>query len=116
MPISAGVGRAALTILSLGVLVVSGWTFVRNGGQLHKGGSIPLLSGTAAADVELQTAATSMLEAKAAIGSYAHTDLHPFHNLVVAYADDNSYCLQLGSGSAARHLAGPSGVPAPGPC
>jgi hypothetical protein len=110
------VGRAAVTVLSLLALVVSGWAFVKNGGQLHKGGKVALLGGTEGVDVELQAAANQMLEAKIAAGSFQGIELHGFHNLTIARADDRGYCLQVGYGAAARHLAGPGGLPGPGAC
>jgi hypothetical protein len=45
-------------------------------------------------------------------GTYAGVSLPPADNVVVVRAGATSYCLQ----SAGRHLAGPNGVPAPGPC
>ena len=109
-------GRAAVTVLALAALVASGWAFVKNGGQLHKGGKVALLEGVAAMDVELEAAANQMLQAKVAAGSFQGIELHGFHNLTVARADDYGYCLQVGYGNAARHLAGPGGLPTPGAC
>ena len=117
MPIPGGnVGRAALTVLSLLALVASGWAFAKNGGHLHKGGSVPLLDGPEAVDIELQAAATQMLQAKIAAGSFQGIELRDFHNLTIARADDFGYCLQVGYGANARHLAGPGGTPLPGGC
>ena len=113
---SAGVGRAALTVLSLLALVASGWAFVTKGGHLHRGGTTPLLGGAAAVDVELEAAASQMLQAKVEAGSFQGIELRHFHNLAIARADDSRYCLQVGGGSSARHLAGPGGVPGPGGC
>ena len=109
-------GRAAVFVFSLCALAASGWAFVQNGGHLHKGGSVALLAGREAVDFELQSAASQMLQAKATIGTYDHVQLSAFHNLVIARSDETSYCLQVGSGSAARHLQGPGGTPATGPC
>jgi hypothetical protein len=110
------VGRAAVTVLSLLALVVSGWAFVGNGGHLHKRGTVALVGGTQAVDVELQAAGTRMLEAKIAAGSFQGIELRGFHNLTIARSDDRGYCLQVGYGASARHLAGPGGVPGPGAC
>ncbi|HEY2937264.1 MAG TPA: hypothetical protein VGJ25_11740 [Gaiellaceae bacterium] len=109
-------GRAAVTVLALVALVASGWAFVENGGHLHKGGSVALLGGTEAVDIELQAAASQMLQAKIAAGSFQGIELRHFHNLTIARADDLGYCLQVGYGDAARHLAGPGGTPTPGAC
>ena len=97
-------------------MAASGWAFVQNGGQLHRGGSVPLLAGQAAVDFELQSAASQLLQAKAIVGTYDHAQLPAYHNLAIARADETSYCIQVGSGVQARHLAGPGGLPAPGPC
>jgi hypothetical protein len=110
------VGRAAIFVISLCVLAASGWVFVQNGGSLHKGGSVGLLSGEAAVDFELQSAASQLLQAKADIGTYDQVRLPAFHNLMVVRADERSYCMQVGAGSQARHLAGPGGLPSAGPC
>ena len=45
-------------------------------------------------------------------GTYGGLTLPPVDNVVVVRADAVSYCLQSGG----QHLAGPNGVPAPGPC
>jgi hypothetical protein len=112
----SAVGRAAVFVVSVCALAASGWAFVQNGGQLHKGGSVALLAGREAVDFELQSAAAQMLQLKATLGTYDHASLPAFHNLVIARSDEVSYCLQVGSGAEARHLSGPGGVPAPGPC
>jgi hypothetical protein len=110
------VGRAAAFVLSLCALGASGWALVENGGHLHRGGRVALLAGREAVDFELESAASQMLQTKATVGTYDHASLPPFHNLVIVRSDESSYCLQVGSGSSARHLSGPSGSPAPGPC
>jgi hypothetical protein len=110
------VGRAAAFVLSVCALGASGWTFVHNGGRLHRGGHVALLAGREAVDFELQSAASQMLQLKATLGTYDHASLPAFHNLVIARSDETSYCLQVGSGSEARHLTGPGGLPASGPC
>ncbi len=109
-------GRAALTVLCLLALVASGWAFAKNGGHLHRGGSVALPTGTAAVDQELQAAAAQMLQAKIAADSFQGIELRGFHNLTIARADDYGYCLQVGYGARARHLAGPGGTPLPGDC
>ena len=109
-------GKAAFFVLTVCCLVASGWAFAHNGYRLHRGGTVRLVFGVAAQDVELQAAASQMLEAKVAAGSYDSINLRAFHNLVIARADERSYCLQVESGNRARHLAGPGGTPQPGPC
>ena len=108
--------RAAALVLCLLGLVASGYAFVHNGYRLHRGGSVPFTSGTAATDLELQTAASQLLQAKAAVGTYDSIDLKPFHNLYVVRANETSYCIQIGNGPGARYVAGPGGRPAPGTC
>jgi hypothetical protein len=110
------VGRAALFVLSVLALAGSAWTFARNGGHLHRGGQVELVTGREAQDVELEAAAAQMLQGKLAAGSFEGLQLRGFHNLTIVSADDARYCLQLGSGGSSRHLAGPGGVPAAGPC
>jgi hypothetical protein len=50
----------------------------------------------------------------AASGTYAGATVPAGVTLVAA--DAVSYCLQAGTGAAARHLAGPGGSPTPGRC
>jgi hypothetical protein len=110
------VGRAAAFVLSICALAASGWAFVEHGGRLHQGGHVALLAGQEAVDVELQSAATQLLQAKVETGTFSQTGLPAFHNLAIVRADDTTYCIQVSSGPEARHLTGPGGVPAPGPC
>lgn len=109
-------GRAALFVLSLLALGGSAWAFVNDGGRLHRGGHIELPTGVEAQDVELQAAAAQMLQGKLDAASFAGLELRGLHNLTIVHADDTSYCLQLGAGPGSRHLDGPGGLPAPGPC
>ncbi len=110
------VARAALFVLTLLGLAASGWMFVHNGFALHKGGTVSLLSSTATMDAELEAAATMLLQARVSVGTYAYTDLRHFRDLALVRADETSFCIQVGVGADARHLAGPGGYPAPGPC
>jgi hypothetical protein len=50
----------------------------------------------------------------AATGTYAGATVPPGVTLVAA--DTASYSLQVGTGEATGHLAGPGGSPTPGPC
>ena len=109
-------GRAAVFVLSMCALGASGWAFVHNGGHLHRGGGVTVLAGTAAVDFELQSAASQLLQAKALVGTYEQAALPAYHDLAIVRADGESYCLQVGNGAQARHLGGPGGLPAAGPC
>ncbi len=62
-------------------------------------------------------AAVPVLQAHfAQAGTYAGATLPPSHGVTLVRADGTSYCLQAGTGETARHVVGPAGAPAPGPC
>ena len=108
--------QAAAFVLAVCALAASGWTFWHNHYQLHKGGSVVLLSGPKVVEYELQTAANVMTQAKAETGTFEMTDLRGFRNLDVVFATDRAYCLQVGVGADAMHYPGPAGPVATGPC
>ncbi len=108
--------RAAAFVLAMGALAASGWTFWHNHYQLHKGGSVVLLSGPQLAEYELQAAARTMAEAKRETGTFEMTDMREFKNLAVVFANDRAYCLQVGVGPDAMHYLGPAGPVKTGPC
>jgi hypothetical protein len=61
------------------------------------------------------TAAEATVEGqRSSTGSYAGAPVTP--PIVLARADATSYCIELGQGKLARHVAGPNGSPASGPC
>jgi hypothetical protein len=63
-----------------------------------------------------QAAATQLEAYRAENGSYQGATLPPSFGVVLVRADASSYCVQVGSGSAARHEVGPNGPPQPGAC
>ena len=105
--------RAAALLLSLLGLSVSAYAFSHNGFRLHRGGKVDIAIGS---DYELDAAARMLLEAKAEVGTFAASDLRWFHNMTLVRADETSYCIQVGWGPSARHLAGPGGRPVAGAC
>ena len=110
-----GVTRAALFVLVLGGLTMSGWTLYQKDFHAQRGGSVKLVQGRELAMIELTAAGTSEAAAKSAIGTYADTDLRDFKDLRVVYANDTVFCLEVHKGGV-YHLAGPGGSPADGPC
>ena len=108
--------RAAMSVMVLGGLVMSGWTLYTKDFHAQRGGSVNLVHGRELAMIELTAAGTSEAAAKSAIGTYADTDLRSFKDLRVVYANDTVYCLEVGKGGGTFHLAGPGGSPADGPC
>jgi hypothetical protein len=110
------VTRAALFILVLGGLAVSGWSLYQKDFQASRGGTVNLAHGRELAYIELTAAGTSEAGAKAAIGTYADTDLRAFKDLKVVYANDTVFCLQVAKDGGTYHLAGPGSGPADGPC
>jgi len=108
--------RAALFVMILGGLVMSGWTLYSRDFHAQQGGSVKLVQGRELAVIELTAAGTTEAAAKSAIGTYADTDLRNFKDLRVVYANDTVFCLEVRKGGGTFHLAGPSGSPADGPC
>ena len=67
----------------------------------------------AAAAVNLQQAAATLAQFRAANGTYAGADVA---GVTLVRADATSYCLQAISDGAVFHEAGPGGAPAAGHC
>jgi len=70
----------------------------------------------AAAGAGFQAAAPVLQAHFAQAGTYAGAAVPPSHGVTLVRADGTSYCLQAGTGGTARHVVGPAGSPAPGPC
>jgi type II secretory pathway pseudopilin PulG len=72
---------------------------------------------TAAVSAINFTAAATQLEAfHAENATYAGATLPPSFGVTLVRADDATYCLQSGTGSAVQHFAGPGGAAAVGHC
>lgn len=69
-----------------------------------------------AAAASFQAAAPVLQAHLVQAGTYAGASLPPAYGVTLVRADATSYCLQAGTGAAARHVVGPGGAPAPGPC
>ena len=69
-----------------------------------------------AAAASFQAAAPVLQAHFAQAGTYAGAVVPPNYGVTLVRADTTSYCLQAGTGESARHLAGPAGSAAPGPC
>jgi hypothetical protein len=108
--------RAAMFVLMIGCLGLSGYTLYQRDFEADRGGSVRLVHGRDLAFVELTAAATTESEAKALVGTYGATNLRRFADLRVIYANETVYCLQVRKGGGTYHLAGPGGSPADGPC
>ena len=108
--------RAALFVLTIGGLVLSGWTLYQKDFRAQQGGTVKLVHGRDLAFIELIAAAANESEAKSLIGTYSETNMKRFQDLKVVYANETVYCLQVHKGGATYHLSGPSGSPAAGPC
>jgi hypothetical protein len=70
----------------------------------------------AVGSVNFTQAATELTAYQAENGTYAGAALPQSVGVTLVRADASSYCLQAGSGTTVQHFAGPSGVPAAGPC
>ena len=69
-----------------------------------------------AAAASFQAAAPVLQAHFAQAGTYAGAVVPPSHGVTLVRADGTSYCLQAGTEETARHVVGPAGPPAPGPC
>jgi len=110
------VTRAGGFVLMMIVLFLSGYTLYVKHFQLHRGGSLHLISGRELAYTELRAAAHSETEARSLVGTYRDTSLRSFRHMRVIYANDTVYCLQIQVEGGTFHLAGPDGHPSDGPC
>jgi hypothetical protein len=110
------VARAAVFVLTLLGLAVSGVKLVRVDFQPHRGGKTALIKGEELAYVELTAAVDVMAEAKALVGTYAYTDLKRFKNLRTVSATETRFCLEVVKDGSVFHVAGPGRKPGPGAC
>ena len=69
-----------------------------------------------AAGASFQAAAPVLQAHFAQAGTPAGAPPPPRHGPPLARADGTSYRRQAGPGETARHVVGPAGAPAPGPC
>jgi hypothetical protein len=108
--------RAPLTIVLVIALAFGGWQLLAR--QADRAST----SAGDSADALVETvsgayftgAQVSLESQRRATGSYAGTPLQPPVTLV--RGDATSYCIQLDRPPQVRHLAGPGGSPAAGPC
>jgi len=70
----------------------------------------------AASTANFQAAAPALQAWFAEQGTYAGATLTPAFGVQLVRADAASYCLQSGAGATTRHVVGPAGSPAAGPC
>lgn len=70
----------------------------------------------AASTANFQAAAPALQAWYAEHATYAGATLAPAFGVQLVRADAASYCLQSGTGESARHVVGPAGSPAAGPC
>src|ERR687888_157927 len=108
--------RAALFVLMIAGLALSGYTLNQKDFRPAEGGNVKLVHGRELAFIELTAAATAESQAKALIGTYSETNLRKFKDMKVVYANETVFCLQVHKGGATYHIGGPGGSPAVGPC
>jgi hypothetical protein len=112
--------RSLSLVSLLAALALGGWllmTQMRETGPTSATGKQAIEDASAAASTASFQAAAPALQAWfAEQGTYAGATLPPAFGVRLARADATSYCLEAGTGETARHLVGPGGSPAPGPC
>ena len=117
-PVDTGtVARSFALIAALAALAVGGYLYVQSADQAAStsGAAVEDAATEAAADSTLLVARTGLEASFAANGTYAGATVPPGVTLVNASAV--SYCLQIGTGTAVRHLTSPGpGTAQPGPC
>ena len=109
--------RFYLTIgLTIAAVAVGGWKMllpVGSGSQKEITQSVSGMLNTISG-AEFTGAEATLDAQRSATGSYTGAPVTAPITLV--RADEASYCIQLVQGSTARHVAGPGGTPAAGPC
>ncbi len=101
----------------LAVVAVGGYLYAQSAREAvppSGAGAVLDAAELAAADATLLAARTSVESFFLTNGTYAGATVPT--GVVLVGATAASYCLQTGSGTAARHVAGPGATPAPGPC
>jgi hypothetical protein len=73
-------------------------------------------TGDSAAADELMSAATALDAAQTNGQGFANADFRSFKGLVLAFASNSNYCIQVQKAGKWYHLAGPGGIPAAGTC
>jgi hypothetical protein len=109
--------RALAFVSLLAVVAIGGYVYTQSAPEpagSTPGTAVEHAAAGAAADANLLTARTAVEAFFAAGGTYVGASAPAGVTLVAA--DASTYCLQSDSGATARHLAGPGGSPAAGPC
>ena len=104
-------------LVACGACGAAVYTHVRNDGLptfLHRLGLNQ--SGGQAADDELLSAGVLLENDRSAYGTYRRTNLSHFKGLTLAYASDQSYCVQVEKAGKWYHLTGPEGLTLGGAC
>lgn len=102
--------------LTLAALTFGGWRVMVPGAHGASDGVDESVSSMLSTVVKAQfTGAEASLDAqRMATGSYANAVVQA--PIVLTWADDTSYCLQLEQGAELQHVVGPGGTPEPGRC
>lgn len=109
--------RALALVSLLAVVAIGGYVYTQSASETAgstPGAAVQEAAAGATADANLLTARTGVEAFFAAGATYVGAPTPTGVTLVAA--DSATYCLQISSGAAARHLAGPGGSPAAGPC
>ena len=112
--------RSFFVLISTVVLVASGIVLYE---RIQRDGVDKVLhslsfrqSGQQAAASDLLAAAVVLEQSHEAKDTYARADLSRFKGLVLAYASDSNYCIQVAKAEKWYRLSGPGGSPASGSC
>ena len=122
VPIEAFMGR----LLGLPFLVISlaggAYMFAQQSKSVTGATGLPSAS-QAIAQAQSAVESANLLAAVRAVESwyaqnetYAGAPLSPGSGATLVRADATGYCVQTGGGASFQHVAGPNGIPQPGPC
>jgi hypothetical protein len=106
-----------VVISSLAIVAVLMAMNMQKSGPTSQGAKHAEAEASAAVGTLNFTQAATELEAfRAEHGTYAGAALPPSYGVTLVRADAAGYCLQTGVGGSMKHMAGPGGTPAAGPC
>lgn len=109
--------RSLALISLLAALAVGGYLYMQSAEEAAgpSGTAVQEAASETAADATLLVARTGVESFFATTGTYVGATVPT--GVALVSVDTASYCLQIGSGPTARHLAGPGAASAqPGPC
>src|SRR5689334_22066308 len=116
---TAGMTRMYSLLSLVAALAIGGYLFTAHSGGKDAGTQAAQEIAQAeqtGAVATFRQAAIALQAHHAETGTYAGTDLHGFGGVVLARADEATYCVQAGVGPALMHQSSTDAAPSPGAC